>query len=135
VKTNVILACLEQKRSYKYLGSIVNGDNTIEEEIKTRIIQGNKPSYANQNLFKSKLIAKNVKLHFYRTVIRPVVTYGSETWVLTEAMKQKLLIYERKILRRIFGPSKNMDGTWRIKTNDELNELIKHKNIVNHIKA
>jgi hypothetical protein len=69
------------------------------------------------------------------TVIRPVVTYGSETWVLKEAMKQKLLIYERKILRRIFGRSKNMDGSWRIKTNEELNKLIKYKNIVNHIKA
>jgi hypothetical protein len=51
--------CLEQKRSYKYLGSIVNGGNTIGEEIKTRIIQGNKAYYANQNLFKSKLIAKS----------------------------------------------------------------------------
>jgi len=26
-------------------------------------------------------------------------------------------------------------GTWRIKTNDELYELIRHKNIINHIKA
>jgi hypothetical protein len=121
--------------SYKYLGSIVNGDNIIEEEIKTRIIQGNKAYYANQTLFKSKLIAKGLKLHFYRMVIRPVVIYGSETWVLKEAMKQKLLIFERMILRRIFGPSKNMDGSWRIKTNEELNKLIKYKNIVNHIKA
>jgi hypothetical protein len=121
--------------SYKYLGSIVNGDNTIEEEIKTRIIQGNKAYYANQILFKSKLIAKSLKLYFYTTVIRPVVTYGSETWVLKEAMKQKLLIFERKILRRIFGPSKSIDGSWRIKTNEELNKLIKYKSIVNHIKA
>jgi hypothetical protein len=46
-------------------------------------------------------------------------------------MKQKLLIYERKILRRIFGPSKNMDGSWSVKTNEELNKLIKYNNIVN----
>jgi hypothetical protein len=51
--------------SYKYLGSIVNGDNTIEVEIKTRIIQGNKAYYANQTLFKSKLIAKSLKLHLF----------------------------------------------------------------------
>jgi hypothetical protein len=78
---------------------------------------------------------QRVKITFYRTVIRPVVTYGSEKWVLKEAMKQKLLIYERKILRRIFGQSKNMDGLWRIKTNEELNKLIKYNNIANHIKA
>ena len=36
---------------------------------------------------------------------------------------------------RIFGPTKERDGTWRKKTNDELNELIRHKNIINHTKA
>jgi hypothetical protein len=45
------------------------------------------------------------------------------------------MVYERKVLRRIFGPTKENDGTWRIKTNDELDELIRHKNIINHIKA
>jgi hypothetical protein len=43
--------------------------------------------------------------------------------------------YSTNYLRWIFGPSKNMDGSWRIKTNEELNKLIKYKNIVNHIKA
>jgi hypothetical protein len=40
-------------------------------------------------------------------------------WVLKETIKQKLLVFEMKILRRIFGPTKERDGTWRIKTNDE----------------
>jgi hypothetical protein len=48
-------------------------------------------------------------------------------------MKQKLLITERKIPRRIFGPTKERDGTWRITTDDELNNLI--KNIINYIKG
>ena len=74
-----------------------------------------------------------MKLKLYRTVIRPVVTYTSETWVLKETIIQKLLVFERKILRRIFGPTKNQ--IWRIKTNEELDKLIKHKNIVNYIKA
>jgi len=45
------------------------------------------------------------------------------------------MVFERKILRKIFGFTKERDGTWRIKTNDELDELIRHKNIINHIKA
>ena len=45
------------------------------------------------------------------------------------------MVFERKVLRKIFGPIKERDGTWRIKTNDELDELIRHKNIRNHIKA
>jgi hypothetical protein len=39
------------------------------------------------------------------------------------------------MLRRIFGPINKTDDRWRIKTNDELNNLIKNKNIINYIKA
>jgi len=62
------------------------------------------------------------------------VTYASETWLLKETAIQKLLVIWRKILRRIFGPTKE-NQIWRIKTNEELDKLIKHKNIVNCIKA
>ena len=49
--------------------------------------------------------------------------------------KKQVNVFERKVLRKIFGTTKERDGTWRIKTNDELDELIRHKNIINHIKA
>jgi len=62
------------------------------------------------------------------------VKYASETRVLKENIIQKLLVFERKILRRIFGPRKENE-IWRIKTNEELDKLIKHKNTINHIKA
>jgi hypothetical protein len=48
---------------------------------------------------------------------------------------QRLLVFERKILRKIFGPTKEKSGNWRIKTNKELDELIKHRNIINCVKA
>jgi hypothetical protein len=37
------------------------------------------------------------------------------------------------VLRKIFGPTKERDGKWRIK-NYELDKLIRHKNVINHIK-
>jgi capsule polysaccharide modification protein KpsS len=73
-------------------------------------------------------------LKLYKTVLRPIVTHASETWVLKETIIQKLLVFERKILRRIFGPTKE-NQIWRVKTNEKLDKLIKHKNIINHIKA
>jgi hypothetical protein len=39
------------------------------------------------------------------------------------------------MLRRVFGPTKDRDGTWKIKTSDELNNLIINKNIINGINA
>ena len=62
-------------------------------------------------------------------------TQACETWVLKETIKNKLVVFERKLLRRIFGPTKERDGTWRIKTNDELDEVVRYKNIINHIKV
>jgi len=57
-------------------------------------------------------------LHLSRKfVIRPIVTYASATWVLKEAIIQKLLVIERKILRRIFGPTEE-NQIWRVKTNE-----------------
>jgi len=92
----------------------------------------------------------------YWSIIRPTVTYACETWVLKETInplnaqlnptchllallgahhilhvsrirvKKRLMVFERKVLRRIFGPTKERYGTWRIKTNDKLDELIGH---------
>ena len=62
----------------------------------------------------SRYVNKSSKLQLYRTVMRPIVTYASETWVLKGNIIQKLPVFERKILRGIFGPTKE-NQTWRIK--------------------
>jgi hypothetical protein len=49
--------------------------------------------------------------------------------------KNKLMVFERKVLRKMFGPIKERDGPWRIETNDELDKPIRHKNLINCIKA
>jgi hypothetical protein len=67
-------------------------------------------------------------------VIRPIVTYSCETWILKETIINKLLVFERKILKKIFGRNKE-NGIWRIETNQELDEIIKRKNIINFIRA
>jgi hypothetical protein len=51
-----------------------------------------------------------------KELIRPILTYGAETWAATESELKKLLVFERKILRKIYGPVKDQDN-WRIRTN------------------
>jgi len=58
------------------------------------------------------------------------VTDGCEAWTLTNRDKQHLRIFERRILRKIFDPVQNEDGSWRIRMNYELNELIGNADIV-----
>ena len=123
-KIEIETMSFESVQSFKYLGSTVNQNNTTEEEIKERLIAGNKTYYANRKMFQSKSLSRKSKLKLYWTLIRPVAVYACETWVLKENSIQKLMIFKRKILRKISGQTKEPNGLWRIKTNEELDELI-----------
>jgi hypothetical protein len=57
-----------------------------------------------------KVFSRKSKLKLYRTLIRPILSYASETWVLKENSVQKLMIFEGKILRKIFGPINESNG-------------------------
>jgi hypothetical protein len=67
-------------------------------------------------VFTSKLVSRKSKLKLYWSVIRPIVVYGCETWVLKESIIQRLSVFERKILRKIFGPTKEANSIWRMKS-------------------
>ena len=71
---------------------------------------------------------------FFPSPTRPVVTYSSETWTLTAKYENNLCIFERQILRKIFGPV-NIDNIWRIRNNMESDKLIESEDIVRFIKA
>jgi len=75
-----------------------------------------------------------MNLQIYRTLIRPAVTYGCETWTLTSRNEQQLRIFERKILRKLFGPVQDENRILRIRKNHALNELIRNAYIVVFIK-
>jgi hypothetical protein len=59
---------------------------------------------------------------------------GSETWVLSQSDDASLGVFERKILRAIFGPT-NDNGEWRIRYNNELHTLYKENDIVTYNKV
>ena len=79
-----------------HLGSVLNADNKINIEIAERIAGGNKAYLANAKLIKSKFLKKNIKMKIYKTLIRPVVTYSSETWILTAKDENKYAFLKGK---------------------------------------
>ena len=103
---------------------------SLNNVIRTR----NQQASANRQLVNSSLISRSSKSHIYRTLVRPVVTYGSESWTLTMEEERALAVFERKILRKIYGPVKENE-LWRIRRNDELEAVIKGENIVGFIKC
>jgi hypothetical protein len=125
----------EHVKEIFYLGSQMNQTNAISSEIQARILSGNRCCYAYGKLMKSRALNRSSKLKIYKNLIRPVVTYGCEAWTLTNRDKQHLRIFECRILRKILGPVQNEDGSWRIRMNYELNELIENVDIVRFIKS
>ena len=84
--------------------------------------------------FYFQIIHRRSKLQIYKTLIRPVVTYGAETWTLTAAEENALRRFERNVLTKIYGPVVDK-GVWQIRYNNELCKLIGGEDIVRFIKA
>jgi hypothetical protein len=83
----------------------------------------------------SHLKSRNLKIKIYKTVILPDVLYGCETWSLTLREEHRLRVFERRVLRRIFGPKRKEDGSWKKLHNDVLHNLYSSPNIVRMIKS
>jgi hypothetical protein len=83
------------------------------------------------NLLKAKNMSRKHKVTFYKTLIKLVLVYGAETWVMRRADELRLGVFERKILRRIYGPICEED-TWRARY-DELYSLYGETDLVTAI--
>jgi len=65
---------------FKNLGTTVWDQNSIQEEIKSRLKSGTACYHSVQNLLSSSLLSKNtrIKIKIYRTIILAVDLYGCE---------------------------------------------------------
>ena len=97
----------ERVEEFKYLGTALTNQNSIQEEIKSRLKSGNACYHSVQNILSSSLLSKTLRIKIYRTIILPVVLYGCETWSLTLREERRLRVFEYRVLRRIFGPKRD----------------------------
>jgi hypothetical protein len=114
------------------VGTTLTNQNDIHDDIKSRLNSGNACYYSVQNISSS---SENLKIKIYKTVILPGVLYGCRTWSLTLREEHRLRVFENRVLRKIFGPKREKDGSWRKLHNDELHSLYSSPNIVRVIKS
>ena len=133
VQPNIFTNNFEEVQEFKYLGTIITNDNKEVIEVQNRITSANKTYFSLKEIMKSNAVHQKTKLKIYKTVIRSILCYSCETWILTKKVEMMLGRFERKILRRIFGPiQENMQ--WRSRYNQELYKQFKSTDLVTHIK-
>jgi hypothetical protein len=74
-----------------------------------------------------------MKKQLYTSLIRPDVLYGSETWPLRKIDEHRFMNFEKKVLRKIYGPVKDeITGEWRRRQNIELGTLYGSSNKIHY---
>jgi len=126
----------EKVEEFKYLGTNLTNQNSIQEEIKSRLKSDNACCLSLENRWSYSLLGKDMKIKIHRTIILPVVLYGCETWSFTLREERRLRMFENRLLRRIFGPKRDEITGECIKLhNGELNDLYSSPNIIRPIKS
>jgi hypothetical protein len=108
--------------------------NDVSLEIQQRIQTAKRCFFRLHKHLRSSHLPRQTKFTIYKTLIRPILLYGSETCVLTKREKNQLLVFERKVLQTICGP-KIENGVYRRRYNHELEREFDSPNVLNVTKT
>ena len=92
---------LEEINDFKYLGSYKAKDGTCSKDIKTRIGMAKNKMIQLNNIWKNRGIPLYLKMNILKSLIWPVLLYGSEAWTLRKADKDRLQAAEMWFYRRM----------------------------------
>jgi len=117
---NIISSCtisieyfnVQKVESFVYLATMVNSDGGVMIKIQARKGAVNKCYFGLMKHLMSKLLSHKVKCLIYKTLIRPVLTDGSETWSIGKQGEHLLRSLEREVLWKILHPILE-NGCWR----------------------
>ncbi|KAL4096476.1 hypothetical protein QTP88_021422 [Uroleucon formosanum] len=126
----------ERVETFKYLGVGLDTTNGGHNEVQRRITAANRCFRMLRTLFKSRILSKKSKITMYKVLVRPIALYACKVWPSTKIDEKKLVIFERKVLRQIFGPKmKEESKEFERRTNDDLYELYNQPDIVTVMKS
>jgi hypothetical protein len=100
----------EKVDNFKYFGALVTSHNAMETDIKDKISADNRCFQAFNKMLGTRYLSKNMKIRNYKSIIRPIILYSSETWTITGKMTPTLMTWERKIFKENLWTEKQTRG-------------------------
>ena len=97
---------LERVNTFKYLGATLAENGDLDAEMTHRIQSGWKNWKRVSGILCDRRISLRVKGKVYKTVVRPAMMYGAETWAVKKAQEKKLDVAEMRMLRWMSGVTK-----------------------------
>ena len=94
---------LKQIEEFKYLGVVYDSTAIKETAVNERIKKYSMNVGLLYPLLKERHVPRAVKVLIYKSILRPILTYGCEAWTLTAATKSKVQAAEMRVLRLIKG--------------------------------
>ena len=94
---------IKESASFKYLGTILSSTGSLEDEFANRLKRGHQTMGMLKSIWNSKRLSIPIKLRMYKSLVRPVLLYGHESWYDNDTISRKFLVFENKALRRILG--------------------------------
>jgi hypothetical protein len=89
-----------------------------------------------QSPLSSRLLSRNIKVKIYKTIILPVILCRCETWSLILREEHRLRVFENRLLRRIFGPTRGeVTVDCRKLHNGELHNLYSSPEIIRQLNS
>ena len=126
----------ERVEEFKYFGTILTNQNLFWKKLRADKSQGMLAVFRCKIFLSSSLLSKNFNIKIRTTIILPVVLYGCETWSRTLREERMLRVFEKGVMRRIFGPRRHeVTGQWRKLYNVDLNDLFTSSHAVRVIKS
>jgi hypothetical protein len=92
---------LEQVNIFNYLGCILSYDG--EKDMPSKISKFIRTIGVINQVFKPSLVQQHTRLNIYRTLARPVLIYGSETWIIRKPDEKRLQAAKMKFMRKTAG--------------------------------
>ena len=94
---------LDSVEQYVYLGQLITADNNQSKEIARRIGQGWASFGKYNNILRDTKIPISLKRKIMDNMVTPAMTYGAETWSLTNKLTSQLQVAQRSMEKAILN--------------------------------